>query len=281
MLPPHQMHCFTMASLFAGTLIAATHATYDTDTVVLVDTIPLLRSCVSAIARTTSLAVDIEGVALCRSGTLCIIQLKAKDSSIVWLVDVVVLGARAFTEVALGGMNLKGILESQSIEKLFFDVRNDSDALYNLFDISLANVYDLQLLELAVRSSKPGARLPRFLRGLVPSLEEHVAPTKSAAVVRSWARVKEAGLRLFAPEHGGQYQVFCDRPLAHGLLEYCAQDVALLHDLQAAMHFRLGSGGGGNWENRIRAQSMVRVGVALQRNYVPRGPEKAMAPTYW
>ncbi|KAJ6554437.1 ribonuclease H-like domain-containing protein [Mycena capillaripes] len=246
---------------------------------VLVDTIPLLHSCLDAIANTTSLAVDLEGVALCRSGTLCLVQLKALGNDTIWLIDVVVLRATAFEEIGTDGQSLRSILESGSVKKLFFDVRNDSDALFNLFGITLANVYDLQLLEIAVRSSKPG-RPPRFVKGLVPSLETYVAPLKSAAVVREWARVKDAGLRLFAPERGGRYEVFEDRPLAPGLAEYCVQDVALLHELEVVLHRMIGPMGR-NWEQRVVAESAVRVAVAHIANYAPRGPEKALAPTKW
>ncbi|KAJ7677998.1 ribonuclease H-like domain-containing protein [Mycena polygramma] len=233
---------------------------------VLVDTIPLLHSCLDALTNTTSLAVDLEGVALCRSGTLCLVQLKAQGSEIIWLIDVVVLRVAAFEEIGAKGQSLKSILESRSVKKLFFDVRNDSDALYNLFGI-------------AVRSSKAG-RPPRFVKGLVPSLETYVAPLKSQAVVREWARVKEVGLRLFAPERGGRYEVFEDRPLSPGLAEYCVQDVALLHELEVVLRRMLGTQGR-NWEQRVVAESAERVGVAYRANYVPRGPDKALAPTNW
>ncbi|KAJ7100737.1 ribonuclease H-like domain-containing protein [Mycena belliarum] len=249
------------------------------NSITLVDTLPLLHTCLGAISDATSLAVDLEGVALCRSGTLCVVQLKALGSSAVWLVDVVVLKGAAFTEAAPNGISLKGILESRAVKKLFFDVRNDADALYHLFGVALANVYDVQLLEVAVRASNPG-RPPRFLKGLLPSLESHVAPLKPAATVRQWARIKEAGLRLFAPERGGHYAVFEERPLARALQEYCAQDVALLHELDATLRGSMGPYGR-NWEQRVVAESAVRVGVALLADYVPRGEHKALVPAIW
>ncbi|KAJ6615831.1 ribonuclease H-like domain-containing protein [Mycena sp. CBHHK59/15] len=252
-------------------------------TPVLVDTIPLLRLCLSEIGDAKSLAVDLEGVALCRSGKLCIIQLKATGGDTIWLIDVVVLGAAAFEESDAHGHSLKAILESSSIRKVFYDVRNDSDALLNLFGITLENVFDLQLLELAVCSSNPIGRRPippRFLNGLKASLEIYVAPLKSAEVIRTWARVKEAGLQLFAPERGGRYEVFEDRPLKAALVAYCAQDVALLDKLETALRNRMGTYGT-DWERRIRAESAARVALARSANYTPRGREKALAPTIW
>ncbi|KAJ7097679.1 ribonuclease H-like domain-containing protein [Mycena epipterygia] len=251
-----------------------------TNSIILVDTIPLLHSCIAALADTTSIAVDLEGVNLCRSGTLCIVQLKAAESDTIWLIDVVVLRARAFEDIGDNGQNLKAILESRSVKKLFFDVRNDSDALFNLFGVTLANVYDLQLLEIAVRSSKRGVKPPRFVMGLASSLKTYVAPLKSSAVMRNWARVKEAGLGLFAPERGGRYQVFEDRPLMPALIEYCAQDVTLLHELEAVLKRKLGSLGR-SWEQRIYNQSAVRVAVAHMANYAPHGQHKALVPNNW
>ncbi|KAJ6482474.1 ribonuclease H-like domain-containing protein [Mycena sanguinolenta] len=247
--------------------------------IVLVDSISLLHSCLAALENTTSLAVDLEGVAICRSGTLCIMQLKASESDTIWLVDIVVLGANAFEATGAGGHSLKSILESSSVKKLFFDVRNDSDTLFNLFGVALANVLDLQLLEVAVRSSNLRGP-PRFVTGLVSCLGTYLAPLKSAAIVRSWAEVKEAGLLLFTPERGGEYEIFEKRPLAPELVKYCAQDVALLHELEVVLHHRIGPRGH-NWEQRVRAESAVRVNFARLANYVPRGQHKALAPTNW
>jgi hypothetical protein len=50
------------------------------------------------------------------------------------------------------GQTLKMIFESETIQKVFFDVRNDSDALYYHFGISLAGVHDIQVMEFAVRT---------------------------------------------------------------------------------------------------------------------------------
>ncbi|KAJ6551233.1 ribonuclease H-like domain-containing protein [Mycena capillaripes] len=248
--------------------------------IILVDTVPLLQSCLAGLANTTSLAIDLEGVALCRSGSLCIMQLKAAESDTIWLVDIVVLSTSAFEVTGANGQSLKSILESRSVKKLFFDVRNDSDALFNLFGVTLFNVYDLQLLEVAVRrSSKPGSN-PQFVVGLVSSLETYVAPGKSVAVMRNWVRVKEAGLRLFAPERGGRYEVFKARPLAPALVKYCAQDVALLHELEASLHERIGPVGR-NWEQRVCTESAKRVAVAWCANYAPNGKNKARVPKNW
>jgi exonuclease 3'-5' domain-containing protein 1 len=55
-----------------------------------------------------------------------------------------------------------------------------------------------------------------------------------------WKAVKEAGVKLFAPEKGGSYEVFEKRPLDPRILAYCAQDVALLPDLEMAILRKVG-----------------------------------------
>jgi exonuclease 3'-5' domain-containing protein 1 len=70
----------------------------------------------------------------------------------IYLIDVLSLRHECFTACGEGGNNLKDSLESNAIPKVFFDVRNDSDALYSHFKIKLDGVIDLQLMELATRS---------------------------------------------------------------------------------------------------------------------------------
>ena len=57
----------------------------------------------------------------------------------VLLVDVSVMGARAFEEG-----RLRELLESTRVLKLVFDCRGDSDALYHQHSVKLRNVYDVQ-----------------------------------------------------------------------------------------------------------------------------------------
>ena len=79
-------------------------------------------------------------------------QVYQSEEDHVYLVDVHTLGAAAFSTTATDGITtLKSVLENSSIPKAFFDVRNDSDALYNLYSIYLCGVVDVQLMELPQR----------------------------------------------------------------------------------------------------------------------------------
>jgi GT2 family glycosyltransferase len=53
----------------------------------------------------------------------------------------------------------KAILETNDIHKVFFDVRNDSEASFHRFQICLQGVDDVQLMELATRTFLLGSIL--------------------------------------------------------------------------------------------------------------------------
>lgn len=69
----------------------------------------------------------------------------------VYLIDVHNLGDLAFSTVGIENTNvtLKSILEDMTIPKVLFDVRNDSNALYFLYNIKLQGIHDLQVMQAA------------------------------------------------------------------------------------------------------------------------------------
>ena len=72
--------------------------------------------------------LDLEGNNLSRHGTVSLLTLLIHPERSVYLVDLAELGDQAFTTPGSNGSTLKSILESPAIVKVFFDVRNDSDA---------------------------------------------------------------------------------------------------------------------------------------------------------
>jgi exonuclease 3'-5' domain-containing protein 1 len=84
--------------------------------------------------------IDLEGVNLCREGSVSILTLLI-DTGIpirrVYLIDVHTLGARAFNTAGAERTTLRAILENKTIPKVFFDIRNDSDALFARFGVAL------------------------------------------------------------------------------------------------------------------------------------------------
>lgn len=98
-----------------------------------------------------SLYIDLKGNNLSRNGTLSLITILVEPRHTVHLLDITTLGGDAFSIAGSSGQTIKRILESREVVKVFFDVRNDSDALSGLYNVRVEGIEDLQLLELASR----------------------------------------------------------------------------------------------------------------------------------
>ena len=87
---------------------------------VLVDSVSACRHHCERLTHAGVVAIDFEGVNLCREGELILAQLAAADGPVV-IIDVLQLGDSAFDE---GG--LRDLLESTSVLKLIFDGRTEA-----------------------------------------------------------------------------------------------------------------------------------------------------------
>ncbi|KAK3614468.1 hypothetical protein LTR56_026753 [Elasticomyces elasticus] len=146
------------------------------------------------------------------------------------------------------GRTLQEILESRSMIKIFFDIRNDSDALFSLHGINVAVIEDLHLMELASRNFAK-----RNINGLAKCIERD--NTVSFEEKRTWRAVKDKGKSLFDPHQGGTYAVFDRRPLSSEVMEYCTQDVTLMPHLRDIYRGKLC----GAWWKRIEAETNAHI----------------------
>jgi exonuclease 3'-5' domain-containing protein 1 len=217
-----------------------------------------------------SLFFDLEGVNLSRHGHLSILQLYNVPKGEIYLVDVHVLGAQTFSTPASSGCTLQQVLEAQTIPKVFFDVRNDSDALYSHFGIRLAGIHDLQLMELATRNFSR-----RIITGLAKCIERD-APL-SLHQRADMMKVKMNGLQLFAPERGGTYEVFNQRPIPNDIILYCAQDVQILPQLYAHYSSKITP----TWKEKMLSASRDRVALSQSATFNGKGRHMALAPLGW
>jgi hypothetical protein len=251
---------------------------------VLVDTVEACRAQCERLVASGVVAVDFEGVNLCRDGELLLAQLAASEGPVV-LIDVLTLGERAFAD---GG--LRALLESAEVLKLVFDGRSDSDALFHLHSCKLTHVCDCQVLcalnideERSRRGQERLAKLPGLGSALssCPSLAasgdgKHLAQLKKAVqplfVPEVGPRKLSSTMPTFAPARhtsilrplctdrrdsmrvdcqlGGSYENWRTRPLSHALLEYAAADVAHLHKIYA------------EWGHLISAEGMEQITAA-------------------
>jgi exonuclease 3'-5' domain-containing protein 1 len=217
-----------------------------------------------------ALYIDLEGVDLCREGSLSILTLLI-DTGIptirVCLIDVHSLGSQAFNTTGIKQKTLRDILQDEKIPKVFFDVRNDSDALFAHFGVALQGVEDVQLMESATRTT---TRSRKYLNGLAKCVEKCVLYGSDLA---SWKLAKEKGERLFKAEHGGSYEVFKQRPIPDEIISYCVGDVQCLPKLWDRFRWKTNK-----WRDLVNEETKKRVSASQKPEYQPHGPDRTLAP---
>lgn len=218
-----------------------------------------------------SLYIDLEGENLSVHGSISILQLHVHPSNQTYLLDIKLLGRDAFTTPGTGGRTLKQVLESKRIPKVLFDVRNDSASLYKQYQVRLAGIHDLQLMELGKR------RLfgKHYVSGLANCIENDAGLT--LAEKAAWKANKEMGLNLFAPDRGGSYAVFNERPLRKEIEEYCIQDAVYLPRLWLRYDKMLSPA----WKDRVREATEARVVMSQELAYDGNGQHQAQGPADW
>ncbi|EPS38857.1 hypothetical protein H072_7370 [Dactylellina haptotyla CBS 200.50] len=223
-----------------------------------------------------SLYIDLEGINLSRYGSISILTIYASPLRTTYLIDVHTLQQAAFTTP--GRVNptntLKSLLEDPTVPVVLFDARNDNDALVNNYKVRMAGVVDVQLMELA---SRPGKK--HYLNGLAKVLQSY--PIMSPQQLISWKATKDEGVDLFAPEKGGSYEVFNERPLRPEVGRYCVQDVSFLRDLWGLFEADLGHPTKSWRKIQISQEVQKRLAMADDPNYDPKGRERARGPAGW
>lgn len=214
-----------------------------------------------------SLYIDLEGTNLSRNGSISILQLLVYPRNRTFLLDIHILGDKAFTTPGADGQSMKDILESDAIPKAFFDVRNDSDALFHHFGIRLAGIQDIQLMELATRTFSK-----RCVHGLSKCIEQDLS--LGINEIRAWKKIKDKGRILFAPECGGSYDVFNSRPLSEDIWLYCVQDVQFMPRLWIYYQSKLKQ----NWAEKVRQETKNRVILSQTMGYNGQGRHMALGP---
>lgn len=180
----------------------------------LVDTTVRCTAVVSELLQCRAVAVDLEGVDLCRTGKICLLQIAcdhSRDGPQTYLFDVQTIGTQRAFQI------LSGLLQSPTVVKVMFDVRADSDALWHLHGIHLRNAYDVQVLF----TFKFGEHRDHYLKSLKVVLDElYSSGGIPASEYEVGQRLKDAGKALFVRELGGDPRAWERRPLSRELLKY-------------------------------------------------------------
>lgn len=228
-----------------------------------VDTEPKLISMLADFANSSIINVDFEGVELCRLGQVCLGQFHASQSRRVYIVDFVTMNP---FEVA--DKRLKTLMESETILKVFFDPRNDADALVHLYGVHSRNALCLQVAEVAFRQSKN--HQVRFLCGLAKVMDRHVRlPINQKKALMD---IKNAGRAHFRSDTN---DMFLKRPMDAFALEYAAADVFYFDQLRIKLYESLGT----LYKSRVREISQERLRACLEPGYQAHGRHKSIAPS--
>lgn len=218
-----------------------------------------------------SLYVDLEGINVSRYGTISVLQLHVHPEDHTYLIDVHQFQERAFsTTEKKSDRSLKAILEAKDILKVFFDVRNNANALFFLFQISLSGVIDIQLMELAKREY-----FQRYIYGLIGCIRWD-APMTMAERMR-WTAARNEARRLFAPEKGGRYETFNDRPLEEKIINHCVQNVQVLPRIWSRFNGKITA----SCMVKVRKASEARILSSQSEDYNNDGNPKAEGSETW
>lgn len=128
-------------------------------------------------------------------------------------------------------------------------------------------MHDLQVMEFA----RPGRGGP-YVNGLARCIEKDMQMT--AIERKRFMHIKEAGKKLFAPECGGSYEVFLNRPMPSVILEYCVQDVQHLPKLWKAYSGKLSS----TLKAKVQREVEDRIWMSQQPKYAGDGRHMAIGP---
>lgn len=217
---------------------------------------------------------DVEGINLCRDGSISIFTIYLLPSNTVYLIDVYSLKQRAFLTANDSGSTLRSILESKAVDKVFFDVRNDSDALFAHYGIRLSGIKDLQLMEVGARYG--GSEVRKYVSSLTKCIIRHSKLSNDEKA--QCEMVKMRGAKLYAPNQGGRYDVFNERPLRRELVEYCMMDVRVLPSLYERYDSELKHPNKRDWRKRVDQATLQRVKDSQGPEYEPNGPHKTLSP---
>ncbi|XP_021372133.1 piRNA biogenesis protein EXD1-like [Mizuhopecten yessoensis] len=179
-----------------------------------------LTSALSEIKSQKLLAVDCEGVNLSRLGELTLLTIATKAE--VFVFDILKLSQAAFDN------GLCEVLEDNSIEKLMFDCRQDSDSLWHQFKVKIAGVLDIQLLEIMFRRDNfpsPQRTYKSYRRSAMIDDVENVYGYRKCLELYldddDMIEKKDNGKLMF-----DDWQIWKRRPIPKVLIDYCVVDVS-------------------------------------------------------
>ncbi|KAH9258969.1 hypothetical protein BASA81_002589 [Batrachochytrium salamandrivorans] len=150
-------------------------------------------------------ALDLEGV----PSAISLIQIATP--TIVYVFDTVTLDLNAVCEV------LRPLLESSKVVKLLHDLHKDSQALFNLAQVSLSNVFDTQLLAELLKG-----KLHLGFQDMLELFDDQLKHDSKLDMKHKMS-------------NGNGGKLFAQRPIPANVLQYAVDDVKLLMQVWPAI----------------------------------------------
>jgi exonuclease 3'-5' domain-containing protein 1 len=180
---------------------------------------------------------DLEGVDLGKLGKTSLFQMTISSLNRTWVFDVTVLGKSVFNTMGSDGQSIRGILESMEIYTVWWDVRNDQNALFFHYQVILnfSSTVDLQTLEQATRTSGGINKHMKYRAGLgdVVAMEGLKCGKMSQEEADEWTKTKTQGKNHFKTNPDG-WGVFEQCPLPEFVMKYAGQDtvhISMLYEV--------------------------------------------------
>lgn len=179
-----------------------------------VEVVESVRACERALRRLSKepiVAADGEGINLSRTGPLTLLQI-GTASGRVYLFDIL-REPRMFSDGGLGEF-----LENESIVKVMHSSKNDGEALFWQFGVTLREVFDTQVAQM-ILDRADGRRYPPRLK-LADVVTVH-CPEKSGIV-----ELEKNSIQTKWNKTEGEY--WAQRPLTKEMKDYASNDVIVL-----------------------------------------------------
>lgn len=235
----------------------------------LVSTARELQDFLGSITPRCTLYIDLEGENLSRYGSISLITVLVHQFQEIHIIDVLSLGYVAFTTTAESGTTLKSVLEDPTITKCFWDVRNDADALWAHYEVNLAGVMDIQLLENASRQT---GHDKEFLCERDKAIHMDLSPIVGLTNVSRDTRPESTWTPMQRNTNRGT--PISARPLDKETVLSCTRGVLHLRGLRDVYMRRISIA----WLAKVRYESAQRVIEAQSDDYEPQSPRKIKGP---
>ncbi|KAL2060643.1 hypothetical protein VTL71DRAFT_9284 [Oculimacula yallundae] len=194
-----------------------------------------IASIVPSTREVPQLALDSEGNNLGRNGTLTLLQLYVRCFDHTYVFDILELGKEvALDTKSADGSSLRGLLESPKHFQVWWDPRNDQDALFHLLGVTLpaGRVLNLALIAVGVIGYERGRGYSHRI-SLINCIGTEGTAWMTENALKEWLQISwSAKAELQACD----YDCFDERPLSAENWGYAADDVnqqLKLYDLLA------------------------------------------------